>query len=281
MMRKINADQIVQAVKKLCIEANLFLPKDVKNVLAKAAKAEVSVAGKNVFKQIEANAQIAETKKRPLCQDTGSAVFFVEIGQSVLIEGVDLEKALNEGVRQAYLESFLRKSILNDPLERKNSGDNTPAIVHLKQVPGDKLKIKFAPKGGGAENMSRLTMLKPSQGVAGVKKFVIETVDLAGANPCPPIIVGVGIGGNFETSAILAKKALFRDLETENQNQFYATLEAELKNEINQLGIGPQGFGGKQTCLSVLIETYPCHIASLPVAVNIQCHSARHGTVEL
>lgn len=280
-MRKINADQIVQTVKKLCIETNLFLPKDVKNILAQAAKAEVSITGKDVFRQIEKNAQIAETKKRPLCQDTGSAVFFVEIGQRVLIEGVDLEKALNEGVRQAYLEGFLRKSILNDPLERKNTGDNTPAIVHLKQVPGDKLKIKFAPKGGGAENMSRLAMLKPSQGVAGVKKFVIETVDLGGANPCPPIIVGIGIGGNFETSAILAKQALFRDLETENSNQFYADLETELKNEINQLGIGPQGFGGTQTCLRVLIETAPCHLASLPVAVNIQCHSARHGTVEL
>lgn len=278
-MRKIHSDQIIEAVKNLCIEANLVLPQDVKNALEKAEKEEISPAGKDVLNQLKENSKIAESKKRPLCQDTGTAVFFVEMGQEVCIEGSGLEDAINEGVRQGYTEGFLRKSVLGDPLERKNTGDNTPAIVHLKQVPGNKLKIKFAAKGGGAENMSRLAMLKPAQGVDGVKKFVIETVELAGANPCPPIVVGIGIGGNFEKSAILAKQALFRNLEEKNPAPFYADLEEELKNEINKLGIGPQGFGGTQTCLRVLIKTFPCHIASLPVAVNIQCHSARHGEI--
>lgn len=276
-MRTINSEEIIAAVKKLCIEVNFNLPEDVKTCLKKAYTEEESEAGKNVLGQIKKNAEIAPQEKLPLCQDTGTAVFFVEMGQEVLIEGEALEDAINEGVRQGYQEGFLRKSIVSDPLRRENTGDNTPAIIHLKQVEGDKLKIQFAAKGGGAENMSRLAMLKPAQGVEGVKDFVLETVQLAGANPCPPIIVGLGIGGNFEKSAELAKLALFRNLEEENSDNFYAELEDELKIEINKLGIGPQGFGGTQTCLRVLIETAPCHIASMPVAVNIQCHSARHG----
>lgn len=280
-MRKINSEKIIEVVKKLCIETNLQLPQDVQNVLQKAKQDEVSQTGKNILEQLQENAKIADIQKMPLCQDTGMAVVFVEIGQDVCIEGLTLEEAINEGVKQGYIEGFLRKSVVSDPLKRENTKDNTPAIIHIEQVAGKKLKIQFAPKGGGAENMSRLKMLKPAQGVVGIKEFVLETVELAGANPCPPIIVGIGIGGNFEKSAILAKKALFRNLEKENQNMFYANLEKDLKDEINNLGIGPQGFGGTQTCLRVLIETFPCHIASLPVAVNIQCHSARHGEVVL
>ena len=278
-MRTINSNQITKAIKNLCQEANLNLPQDVKDALQKAKENEVSETGKNVLKQLQENAKIAEEKKLPLCQDTGMAVVFVEIGQEVLIEGQTIEEAIDVGIRQGYEEGFLRKSIVKDPLNRVNTGDNTPAIIHIKQVSGDKLKIQFAPKGGGAENMSRLKMLKPAQGIEEIKEFVLETVDLAGANPCPPIILGIGIGGNFEQSALLAKKALFRNLNQKNSDTFYAKLEEDLKIEVNKLGIGPQGFGGAQTCLRVLLETFPCHIASLPVAINIQCHAARHKEI--
>ena len=278
-MRKIHSDKITEAIKNLCQEANLNLPQDVKDALQRAKENEASETGKNILEQLQENSKIAENKKMPLCQDTGMAIVFIELGQEVLIEGETIENAINAGIKQGYAEGFLRKSVVKDPLNRINTGDNTPAIIHIKQILGDKLIIKFAPKGGGAENMSRLAMLKPAQGVEGIKKFVIETIELAGANPCPPIIIGLGIGGNFEESAILAKKALFRNLNEKHPDSFYAELEEELKNEINKLGIGPQGFGGTQTCLRVLIETFPCHIASLPVAINIQCHAARHKEI--
>lgn len=278
-MRKIHSDLITEAIKKLSQEANLNLPQDVKDALQNAKKNETSETGKNILEQLQQNAEVAEKEKMPICQDTGMAVVFVELGQEVLIEGETIQKAVNEGIKQGYEEGYLRKSVVKDPVNRKNTQDNTPAIIHIEQVHGDRLTIKFAPKGGGAENMSRLAMLKPAQGVKGIKKFVLETIEQAGANPCPPIIIGLGLGGNFEKSAILAKRALFRDLNQKNPDVFYANLEEELENEINNLGIGPQGFGGTQTCLRVLIETYPCHIASLPIAVNIQCHAARHKEI--
>ncbi len=278
-MRTIHSDQITQAIKKLAQEANFDLPQDVKNTIKEAKKNETSPAGKNVLDQLEKNAQIAKTEQRPICQDTGMAVVFAELGQNIVIEGQTIEGAINEGIRQGYAEGFLRKSVVKDPLNRKNTQDNTPAIVYIKQIPGNKLTLKLAPKGGGAENMSRLKMLKPAQGIKGIKEFVKETVELAGANPCPPIIVGLGIGGNFEKSALLAKKALFKNLDKKHSDPFYANLEEDLKNEINKLGIGPQGFGGTQTCLRVLIESFPCHIASLPVAINLQCHAARHKEI--
>ena len=280
-MRKIHSKQIVEAVKNLCLEVNFCLPVDIKQSLQKAKKEEKSKTGQNILQQIEQNAEIAEKEKIPLCQDTGTAVFFIEIGQKVLIEGTTLETAVNQGVKHGYQEGFLRKSIVSDPFKRENTQNNTPAIIHLSQVLGDKIKIQFAPKGGGAENMSHLVMLKPAEGIEGVKKFVLDTVKSAGANPCPPIVVGVGIGGNFEKCAELAKKALFRKLNQSHTDPFYAELEKELEAEINKTGIGPQGLGGTQTCLKVLIETFPCHIASLPIAVNLQCHSARHGEVEI
>ncbi|GFR36456.1 fumarate hydratase [Thermobrachium celere] len=222
------------------------------------------------------NSEIAENEKMPMCQDTGMAVVFMEIGQDVHIVGGNLEDAINEGVRQGYIEGYLRKSVVKDPLDRVNTKDNTPAIIHYSIVPGDKIKITVAPKGFGSENMSRLKMLKPADGVEGVKKFVLETVKEAGPNPCPPIVVGVGIGGTFEKAAFLAKKALLRSVDEENKNPYYAQLEKELLEEINKLGIGPQGFGGLTTCLGVNIEVYATHIAGLPVAVNINCHATRH-----
>jgi len=278
-MRKIHSKQITEAIKKLSQEANFDLPRDVKNCIKKAKQTEISGTGKNILNQLEKNAQIAESERRPLCQDTGMAVVFVEFGQNIVIEGNTIEKAVNQGIKQGYTKGFLRKSVVKDPLNRQNTKNNTPAIIHLKQIPGDKLIIKFAPKGGGAENMSRLKMLKPTEGIKEIKEFVLETVEQAEANPCPPIIVGIGLGGNFEQSAILAKKALFRNLEVKNPDEFYANLEENLKTEINKLGIGPQGFGGTQTCFRVFIETFPCHIASLPVAINIQCHVARHKKI--
>ncbi|KYO68737.1 fumarate hydratase [Thermovenabulum gondwanense] len=281
-MREIHIDEIISAVEKLCIDANIILPDDVKREINKYYETESSPLGKEVLKDIIKNYKIAEEKNIPICQDTGFAVFFVKLGQDLKIVGGNLTDAINEGVRRGYKNGYLRKSIVNDPLiHRKNTGDNTPAIVHYEIVPGDKLQITFAPKGGGSENMSALRMLKPADGVEGVKKFVLETVDKAGSNPCPPIIIGVGIGGTIEVATLIAKKALLRPIGQPHPQPEIAELEKELLNEVNKLGIGPQGFGGTTTALAVHIETFPAHIASLPVAINIQCHVARHKEIEL
>jgi len=265
----------------LCQEANYFLGEDVLRSFEEGIKKEISLTGKDVFRQLIKNAEIAREEKVPMCQDTGFAVVFLDLGQDVKIEGGDLYEAVNEGVRIGYKEGYLRKSIVADPLNRVNTGDNTPAIIHTEIVPGDSLKITVAPKGGGGENMSALKMLKPSEGVEGVKRFVVDTVSAAGSNPCPPVVVGVGIGGTFEKSAILAKKALLRPVGERSSRPELAELEAELLEEINKLGIGPQGFGGTVTALDVHVEVYATHIACLPVAVNINCHATRHKSAVL
>jgi len=281
-LRRVRADKITAAVKKLCIDANYHLPKDVIDVLKKGYEKEESPLGRDILQQILKNIEVAKANKIPLCQDTGIAVFFIELGQKVQIVGGYLEDAINEGVRQGYTEGYLRKSVVSDPLfSRINTRDNTPCLIYTRIVPGDRIKIVVAPKGGGAENMSRLCMLKPADGVKGVKDFVIQTVKKAGSNPCPPVVVGVGIGGDFEYAAYLAKKALLRKVGEYNPDPRYAELERELLAGINELGIGPQGLGGRITALAVNIEWFPCHIASLPVAVNMQCHSARHKEVEI
>lgn len=275
-MRKINKEEIVKTVKKLYMDSVISLPKDALKALLKAYEQEEGIS-KEILSQIVENQRTALEDRIPLCQDTGIAVIFVEWGTEAVYEDGDLLKAFNEGVRLAVKDGYLRASMVDDPVfERKNTKDNTPCIVHFDLVKGDKVKIIVAPKGAGSENMSALRMLKPSEGLKGVKDFVIETVKNAGGNPCPPIIVGVGIGGNLEKSAILAKKAILRKISEPNKNPLYAQLEKELLDEINTLRIGPMGLGGKVTTLAVHIEYYPCHIASLPVAVNIQCHSARH-----
>lgn len=258
------------------MEANYYLGDDVVQALQQALKTEESPLGRSILAQLIENQQIARSEQIPICQDTGFAVLFVNLGQEVRITGGNLIDAINEGVRQGYIEGYLRKSIVRDPLNRVNTGDNTPAVVHLEMSPGDRLSITIAPKGGGSENMSEVRVLKPADGVEGVKQFVIDLVRRSGGNPCPPIIVGVGIGGTFEKCAELAKRALLRELGSQHPDPFYANLEKELLSEINKLGIGPQGLGGSTTALAVFIEPYPCHIASLPVAVNIQCHAARH-----
>ncbi|CDF59428.1 fumarate hydratase [Thermobrachium celere] len=275
-MREIHVSKITETVKQLCMDANYYLGEDIKNKFYEFKEKETSKLGKEILDILIKNSEIAENEKMPMCQDTGMAVVFMEIGQDVHIVGGNLEDAINEGVRQGYIEGYLRKSVVKDPLDRVNTKDNTPAIIHYSIVPGDKIKITVAPKGFGSENMSRLKMLKPADGVEGVKKFVLETVKEAGPNPCPPIVVGVGIGGTFEKAAFLAKKALLRSVDEENKNPYYAQLEKELLEEINKLGIGPQGFGGLTTCLGVNIEVYATHIAGLPVAVNINCHATRH-----
>ncbi|WP_227766269.1 fumarate hydratase [Zhaonella formicivorans] len=280
-MKLITYQTIVAEVKKLCIEANYFLGDDVKTALKTAWHNEISPLGKEILSALYRNSLIASEEQVPICQDTGTAVVFLEIGQDVRIEGGYIYDAVNEGVRQGYTEGYLRKSMVNHPLCRRNTGDNTPAIIHAEIVPGNQLAITVAPKGGGSENMSALAMLTPSAGWTGVKQFVIETVRKAGANPCPPLIVGVGIGGNFEKAALLAKKSLLREVGSPNRDAELAELEKELIKEINNLGIGPQGFGGSVTALAVHIELYPCHIASLPVAVNLNCHVARHKSVIL
>ena len=281
MPRTIHCEQIVAAVANLCQEANYYLGEDVKKALKEAETKEVSPTGRDVLKQILANAEIAAEEEVPMCQDTGVAVVFLELGQEASVVGGYLYDAVNEGVRKGYVEGYLRKSMVGHPLERQNTGDNTPAIIHTKIVPGDKLKITVAPKGGGSENMSSLAMLTPAAGREGVKRFIVETVKRAGPNPCPPVVVGVGIGGNFEKAALLAKEALLRPLGQPNPWEDIAALEKEVLEEINGLGIGPQGFGGRVTALAVHIEIFPCHIASLPVAVNLNCHAARHKTVVL
>ena len=275
-MRRINVKRITKTVKKLFIEANTVLGDDVVSSLKAALSKEESETGKQVLEKIIENAGIACRRKMPICQDTGLAVLFIEIGQDVHIVGGDLRTAIEEGVRQAYTDGFLRKSVC-DPLTRKNTGDNTPAIIHIDIVEGDRLKIIAMPKGGGSENVSAAKMLTPAVGIDGIKKFVLETVDRAGANPCPPIMVGIGIGGSLEQACILAKKSLLRPVgEINNKDERLAQVEKELFDSINKLGIGPAGLGGRVTALAVNVEMMPCHIASLPVAVNIQCHVARH-----
>ena len=279
-MKEIEANKITEAVKRMCISANVQLPDDVRTRIIACHKNEDWQPAKETLEKLIENYEIADREGVPICQDTGVACVFVEIGQDVCVKG-DLTKAINEGVRQGYQEGYLRKSVVADPLKRKNTGDNTPAMIYYDIVPGDKLKITVAPKGFGSENMSRVAMLRPSDGIEGVKKFVLETVEKAGANPCPPIVVGIGIGGTFDKAPVLAKKALLLPLDEINKDTFYAELEEELLGSINKLGIGPQGFGGKTTALSVKILTMPTHIAGLPVAVNINCHVARHICEEL
>ncbi|MCX7774124.1 MAG: fumarate hydratase [Clostridia bacterium] len=280
-MRIIEVSAITDAVEKLCIEANIFLNDDIKDALVKAVSKEESDTGRSIIESLIRNADIASNEKLAICQDTGMAILFVEVGQDVHITGGSLENALNEGVRRGYKKGFLRNSVVGDPINRKNTGDNTPAVIHYKLVEGDTLKIDVAPKGFGSENMSALKMLKPSDGVEGVKKFVVDTVSQAGANPCPPIVVGVGIGGSMEKAALLAKSALMRPMGSNHSDPFYEALEKELLESINKLGIGPAGLGGRVTALGVNIETYPTHIAGLPVAVNISCHVTRHKSIEL
>jgi len=275
-IKTVNTTAITEAVARMSQEANFYLGQDVLEGFQKALDTEISATGKGILQQLLENAAIASDEQVPMCQDTGYAVIFVELGQDVRIEGGDFYEAIHAGVRKGYTEGYLRKSIVSHPLERKNTGDNTPAVIHTKIVPGDKLRIVIAPKGGGSENMSKIMMLKPADGIEGVRKFVVDSIRLAGPNPCPPIVVGVGIGGTFEKCAQLAKEALLRELGEKSKDPMIAQLEEELFEEINKLGIGPQGLGGKTTALAVNIEIYAAHIASLPVAVNINCHAARH-----
>lgn len=279
-MREIYTRQITAAVRDLTISANTHLGQDVLEAFERAIDQEVSPTGKDILEKLIENAHIARKERIPICQDTGFAVVFVELGQEVHLVGTDLKKAINEGVRQGYQEGYLRKSICH-PFTRKNTGNNCPAIIHLDIVPGDALRLIVAPKGGGSENMSRVTMLTPAVGIQGVKDFVVQRVKESGANPCPPTIVGVGIGGTFEMAAMLAKKALLRPLSSRNPDPELVNLEDELLEGINGLGIGPQGLGGRITSLAVHVNMMECHIASLPVAVNIQCHAARHKEIEL
>lgn len=279
-MRIIDSKVIEDTVARLCIEANLRLPPDVINAIERAEKAEPWDGAKRILSLLGDNVRIASEKTLPVCQDTGMACVFVELGQDVHIEG-DFEQAINNGVRRGYGEGYLRKSVVCDPLRRVNTGDNTPALVTVKLTRGDKMRITVMPKGFGSENMSALKMLKPADGVEGVKSFVLDTVEKAGANPCPPIIVGVGIGGSFDKAACLAKHALLRPVDEPNPDEYYAALERELLDKINALGIGPQGFGGKTTALAVLIEAMPTHVAGLPVAVNISCHATRRASASL
>lgn len=275
-VKVIKYEDIVVQIKALCLDANWHLPTDVSGALKRAQEQEVSPLGKNVLDTILQNAEIARTKSMALCQDTGMVVVFADVGQNVRIEGGLLTDAIDEGVRQAYADGYLRKSVVRDPLERVNTGDNTPAVVHVSLVAGDQLRLTVAPKGFGSENMSALRMLKPAEGVQGVKDFVVETVTKAGGNPCPPIIVGVGIGGTFEKAALLAKRSVLREIGSKHPKPHLAQLEEELLDLVNKTGVGPQGFGGTQTALAVFVDTYPTHIAGLPVAVNINCHVARH-----
>jgi fumarate hydratase subunit alpha len=280
-MRELNVTEIIPAVRTLCIEANYNLGKDVYNGLKNAIDTEESPLGKSILNDIVTNADIAREDQVPICQDTGFSVFFVKLGQELSLVGGDFNEAINEGVRQGYKDGYLRKSIVTDPIQRANSGDNTPAIINLEIVPGDKLEIICAPKGGGSENMSEVKMLKPSDGVEGIKEFVVDRVARSGGNPCPPVIVGVGIGGTFDKCAQLAKKALLRELGSTHPDKYYADLEKELLQMVNNVGIGPQGLGGRTTAIGLHIEVHPCHIASFPVAVNMQCHAARHKSVVL
>lgn len=279
-MREIDSSLITEVVARLCIDANYHLPPDMKKQIISSSKEESWETASIILDQIIENFNIADENLQPICQDTGLACVFLSIGQDVHIKG-NLEDAVNEGVRKGYSQGYLRKSVVSDPLKRVNTGDNTPAMIYYDICPGDKLKITVAPKGFGSENMSQIKMLKPSDGIDGVKDFVIKVVEDAGPNPCPPIVVGVGIGGTFDKAAYLAKKALMRPVDQRNSEDFYAELEEELLEKINALGIGPQGFGGRTTALAVNIEKFPTHIAGLPVAVNINCHVTRHMTEEI
>jgi len=280
-MRSISSDAIAEQVKRMCIEATHNLSERMVKKFQDAKQTEPSLLGKDVLQQLVENARIAREEDYPICQDTGDAVFFVELGQNVRIEGGGLIDAINKGVAKGYREGFLRFSMVADPLRRKNTGDNTPAMVTIQLVPGDKLKLSFLAKGGGCENMSAFKMLTPADGVKGVKGFVVDTINNAGGNPCPPVVVGVGLGGTFDQCCMLAKKALLREIGEKNTDPFYAQLEAELLDDINKLGIGPMGLGGRTTAVAVHIETLPCHITSLPVAVNMDCHAHRQKSVVL
>jgi fumarate hydratase subunit alpha len=279
-MREIHVDEIRDNVAQICIDAAYDLSEDVLTAFDRAQEAETSPAAKEVIGLLKENAAVAREERIPLCQDTGIAVFFIEIGQDLRIKNGFLIDAVNEGVRKGYKEGYLRRSVV-DPLTRKNTGDNTPAIIYTELVPGDKLRISFMPKGAGSENMSAIRMLRPTEGIEGIREFVLECVEKAGANPCPPIVVGVGIGGTFEKAAVMAKKSLLRYIGSPNPKLELASLEEELLKAVNRTGIGPEGLGGKVTAMAVHVESHPCHIASLPVAVNINCHAARHKTIIL
>lgn len=276
-MRNIYSETIIKNIKEMCIEANLYLSNDMEEAIENAVGSEKSSLGTQILNQLKENIVIAKEDSIPICQDTGMAIVFIKIGQDVHIEGMNLEDAINEGIRQGYQEGYLRKSVVGDPLLRENTKDNTPGIIHYEMISGENIEITVAPKGFGSENMSRVYMLKPADGVEGVKNAVLETVKLAGPNACPPMVVGVGIGGSFEKCTYLAKKALTRDLNTHSNLPHIAELEIDLLDKINKLGIGPGGLGGKTTALGVNIETYPTHIAGLPVAINICCHVNRHS----
>lgn len=276
-MREVNVSIITDNIKEMCIEANHFLTDDMKNVFENAVKNEESALGKQVLGQLEENLKVAGEDMIPICQDTGMAVVFINVGQDVHLTGGDITDAINEGVRRGYVDGYLRKSVVKDPIYRENTKDNTPAVIHFNIVPGDKVDITVAPKGFGSENMSRVFMLKPADGIEGVKEAILTAVKDAGPNACPPMVVGVGIGGTFEKCAYLAKKALTRDLNEESPVEYVRDLEKEMLEKINKLGIGPGGLGGTQTALAINIETYPTHIAGLPVAVNICCHVNRHA----
>ena len=277
MTREISLEAIVDLIEQLCIDANCFLNRDIEEKLARCLALEESAAGKNVLKTIIENSKIAREEQSPICQDTGMAVVFIELGMDVHISAGNLDDAVNEGVRRGYKKGCLRKSVVRDPIDRINTNDNTPAVIHYSMAEGNRVKIVVAPKGFGSENMSALAMLTPADGIEGVKKFVVDTVSAAGPNPCPPVIVGVGVGGTMEKCALLSKKALLRPLGEANADAFWGSVEKELLEKINRLGIGPAGFGGRITSLGVNIETFPTHIAGLPVAVNIGCHVTRHA----
>ena len=281
MIRTVNTDDIVKTIKEMCIEANHYLSKDMDKALKDATASEKSELGKKILNQLQENLKIAAEEMIPICQDTGMAVIFLEVGQDVHFEGMAIEDALNEGVRQGYTEGYLRKSVVGDPIIRENTKDNTPAVIHYSIVPGNKVKITLAPKGYGSENMSRVFMLKPADGIEGVKNAILTAVKDAGPNACPPMVVGVGIGGTFEKCALLAKKALTRPVDEQSDIPYVKELEEEMLTKINKLGIGPGGLGGTTTALAVNINTYPTHIAGLPVAVNICCHVNRHVVREV
>lgn len=281
-MREVDVSEITRVVKQLCVDANIHLDRDVVEKIEEFAEKEDSPVGKEILGQILANARMASEEQMPMCQDTGIAVVLIELGQDVHVSGGDLNKAINEGVRQGYRDGFLRKSLVDDPVfDRRNTQDNTPAVIHIEIVSGDSVKITLAPKGAGSENMSEIRMMKPADGIEGIKDFVVQRVSRSGGMPCPPIIVGVGIGGDFEQCAYLSKKALLRPLNVKNPDTRLSALEEELLLRINRLGIGPLGLGGRTTALAVQILTMPCHIASMPVAVNLQCHAQRHKTATI
>lgn len=277
-MRTISVQEITRNIKEMCIEANYELSNDVKNAIYYHEETESNQLGKQILSQLKENMDIAENENIPICQDTGMAVVFMKIGQDVHFDGGSVEDAINEGIRQGYTEGYLRKSVVGDPIERVNTKDNTPGVIHYELVPGDKVELTVAPKGFGSENMSRVCMLKPADGIEGVKEAILETVRLAGPNACPPVVVGVGVGGTFEKCALLAKKALIRELGSHNPIPYVKDLEEEMLQKINTIGIGPGGLGGDTTALGINIETYPTHIAGLPVAINMCCHVNRHKT---